>query len=136
MILRVQDIPASTFHTQKNSNSVKCKFHTATYHEVTWVGGEEVEEKTYSSLTSMLEGDGLLRAPHGHFTQEMTQSAIVQEDGWAPWVVLRGVLNLPTKGIRSPDYPVHSQSSVPTELSMLSLFLSSEHNVVIKKMTF
>jgi hypothetical protein len=34
----------------------------------------------------------------------------VQEDWWAPWLVLTGVENLASTGIRSPDRPARNQS--------------------------
>jgi hypothetical protein len=46
----------------------------------------------------------------GHFTPGEDPVPIVYEVGWAPGPVWRGAENLDLTGIRSPEYPINSES--------------------------
>ena len=85
----------------------ECSVHPITCHE----GTEEKWRYSYTlSLTLALDGGGWSMLCPGLFTPRKDPVPIVQEAGWAPGPVWKGAENLASTGIRSPDFPAHSES--------------------------
>jgi hypothetical protein len=68
------------------------------------------------SLTLVLDGGGWSMPCPGHFTPGKDPVPIVQEDGWAPGLVRKGVENIPPTTIQSLDRPACSTVTILTEL--------------------
>ena len=62
------------------------------------------------SLTSAEDGGGCSTSRLGRFTPGKDPIPLVEEAGWTPEPLWKDAENVAPTGIRSPDFPAHSES--------------------------